>query len=360
MNYDETLALARRTAAAPPSLTDIRAAMRWDATQRPRDALSRAAARRILGAAAGFVLLAAVGFWRDELRMLLTAWLGGGTVRAAPGRALDLGFVLASLLPVVLLGWAARLIRAPRFGPQMLARGIVWSSLVVGVLIACFEGFMYAVPGAIVATFCAMALIRLRGRGLEPGPGDDLFRPVAFRTHLVLALVMACADAQTLCFAAVLQLANDLRYHLGPSSGILTSACAFVMIAAVWGVYRLRVWGLLLNVLGNVVIAWLALYGALRLEFPIGATLAITATFQLLLTVPLIATVLGDRDAGRPPFGGRLRSAWIWLLVALVVASWGRACEPWGERPGWLIGQAATTRLRGLPPPPAGAERRAP
>jgi hypothetical protein len=106
------------------------------------------------------------------------------------------------------------------------------------------------------------------------------------------------------------------------------------------------------------VIAWLALYGTLRLEFPIGATLAITATFQLLLTVPLIATVLGDRDAGRPPFGGRLRSAWIWLLVALVVASWGRASDPWGERPGWLLGQAALARSRGLPPLLEGAQRR--
>lgn len=197
-----------------------------------------------------------------------------------------------------------------------------------------------------------MALIRLRNLGLEPGPGDRVFRPAAFRTHLVLALVMACADAQTLCFAAVLQIAGGLEHSLVAWSGLLTTACALVMIAAVWGVYRLRVWGLLLNVVGNVAIAWLALDGVLRLEFPIGATLAITATMQLLLTVPLIATVLGDRDAGRPLFGGRLRHMWMWMLGALVVVSWGRACEPMGERPGWLLGQAAQTRLRGLPRAP--------
>ncbi|MBC8069331.1 MAG: hypothetical protein IAG13_13430 [Deltaproteobacteria bacterium] len=355
MSYEDAISLARSTVVPPPSLTDLRAAVRWDAVQRPAEAEQRAAARRIFGASLAFALLAGVGLARGKLRVLLTAWFFGDAARAMTGsnRTVDLGFVLASLLPVVLLVWAARLVRKSQFGPQMLARGIVWSSLVVGVLISCFEGLIYAVPGAIVATFCAMALIRLRGRGLEPGPGDGLFRPVAFRTHLVLALVMACADAQTLCFAAVLQIASALDQSVAPWSGLLTSVCAIVMIAAVWGVYRLRVWGLMLNVLGNVAIAWLALDGVLRLEFPIGATLAITATIQLLLTVPLIATVLGDRDAGRPVFAGRLRNLWIWLLVVMVAVSWGRACDPTGERPGWLIGQASQTRLRGLPPIPA-------
>jgi len=357
MNYDETLALARRAAAAPPSLVDIRAAVRWNSAQGPAKLARTGGARRILGAALGFALLAAIGIARNDLRVLLTTWLHGDVERVVrnSGRFLDLGFVLAAMLPLILLGWASRLIRSTQFGAQMLARGIVWSSLVVGVLIACFEAFFYAIPGAIVATCCAMALIRLRGRGLEPGPGDGRFRPVAFRTHLVLSLVMACADAQTLCFAAVLQIVLAVQKSQMPSSGLLTSACALVMIAAVWGVYRLRVWGLVLNVVGNVVIAWLALDGVLRLEFPIGATLAITATLQLILAVPIIATVLGDRDAGRPPVGGRLRNLWVWLLVALVVVSWGRALDPMATRPGWLIGHAAQTELRGIPPlPPPG------
>lgn len=247
---------------------------------------------------------------------------------------------VAPLLPMAILGWAVFAVRTPKLGAQLLCRAAWWSSLIVGVLVS----LNYGSPidkscGAAVSVGCAVALLAVAERGLDIREVDHPFAPVRFRGHLLLALVMAAADAATLTFSGLMQLRFGVRgwsvgstvEYAGP-----TVAAAVVMAVAVWGVYRLRTWALLLNLVANVAIAYLALEGALRLSPSVSVSLAATAAVQCFIPVPILASALGDRDAGQPfmaPVGR-------WLMRGAVVALAGYAIynisNPVGD--GWVDG----------------------
>src|SRR5690606_1248901 len=120
--------------------------------------------------------------------------------------------------------------------------------------------------------------------GLDEEVPAGRFHPVAFRGSLILALVMALADTQSLLLFGILSLSTD--------ASVLMLVCAAVMTIAVLGLYRLAVWGLALNLVANLVIAGLGLHGALALPEAIVGALVTTAVLQLLLPVPLLGALV--------------------------------------------------------------------
>ena len=128
-----------------------------------------------------------------------------------------------------------------------------------------------------------------------------------FRGQLLLALIMAFADAQTLVFSAVMQLRVGMQgwtlagtvAYAGPAT-----LAAAVMVLTVWGLYHLRTWALILNLLANFAIAYLALSGTLNVAGPVAMALAATAAIQAFLPVPILAMALGERRAGQPILRG--------------------------------------------------------
>lgn len=247
---------------------------------------------------------------------------------------------VAALLPLFVLVWAFRRMSRPQLGAQLLCRAVWWSSLVVGLLISLNYG---AIPdkvlGAIIAVASAVALLSVGERGLDVQDPDSPFAPVRFRGHLLLALVMAAADALTLAFSGLLQLRVGMRGwnllgtidYAGP-----TIAAAIVMGIAVWGVYRLRTWALLLNLVANIAIAYLALEGTLRLSPSVSVSLATTAAVQCFIPVPILAAALGDRNSGQPLLQSLRHRLMNVTVLALAGASLFAIILPGGD--GWVDG----------------------
>jgi hypothetical protein len=84
---------------------------------------------------------------------------------------------------------------------------------------------------------------------------------------------------------------------------------------AVFGLFRLAVWGLMLNLLANVAIAGLGLAGALELPGPIVGSLVATAVLQILLPVPMLVAMA--RGTARTQRAGRN----YWPALAAIVTA---------------------------------------
>ncbi|MEM7156814.1 MAG: hypothetical protein AAF799_28450 [Myxococcota bacterium] len=279
------------------------------------------------------------------------------------------GRAFAVLLPMLMLFWAIGNLSTRDLGRQMFVRAVAWSSLLIGVVVSTWGLRVFSWTGPAIAIGAGITLLALRGRGLGLSSGS--FRPLAFRGHLLLAAVMAMADAQTLLFSGIVD--NAQIFVAGPPPGVglefivplaamrmvLTPPlwCGLIMAIAAWGIVRLRTWALLLNILANVAIAALALGESLSLSLPVAAMLATTAAVQVLLSVPILASAFGDKTPDRPPLGRRGARLARLLLVALMGLSVVGLALPnhvsglW--RVGWVGTGAAHDVRQGSRPEPS-------
>lgn len=223
------------------------------------------------------------------------------------------GDVYAVWLPSVLLLLAAGLLHLDRLPQQILVRAIWWQALLLGLLCTLFGRFVEVLAGSIMAPCAAVALLALGRAGLVgAASARSKFAPQAFFGLLVLALAMALADASTL----TLWLA--VAIDRGRELPLLLPICAGVMIVAVIGIYRLKVWALLLNLLANLAIAALALSGELGVPHGPAWALAATAGVQLLLPIPLVVAFFRKVDPRSPTIS--LRAYVVTAAVVVVIA----------------------------------------
>ncbi len=261
------------------------------------------------------------------------------------------GFAVA--LPIGALLLAMSWLREHDLARQMMVRALVWSTLVIGTIISVFGLSRFSLFGLPIALGSGVALLMMGNRGL--GVTSRSFAPVAYRNHLQLALVLATADAGTLLFAAAMQIGMSIQKGVIGYLwlGLPTLVCGLVMAVAVTGIYRLRTWALVLNLLANLAIAYVAMSGYLGLTIPVATALAATATMQLLLPVPILAAALGDPLQDRSPLGrlgGRLLK--VGLIAMTVLGVLGPATNQGYyslARPGWVEG-VHRTWVRGLAP----------
>jgi hypothetical protein len=218
------------------------------------------------------------------------------------------------LIPTVLCTLSAVLLHHGYLGSQVLARATWWSNLIFGLLVSISAGDTEGNRlGFMLAIGSGLALLAMGRAGLDHGARAGRFHPVAFRGSLIVALVMALADAQSLLFFGSMIVFDHVR--MGQPLDLLPLACAGVMMIAVFGIFRLAVWGLALNLLANVAIAALGLTGVLELPGPIVGALVATAVLQLLLPVPLLVAMV--RGASRRDRASRN----YWPALAVIVAA---------------------------------------
>lgn len=339
MSYERALEIWKQRSVEPPPLSRVEQAHRRGARVQPVAGPAAAWTRWGLRVAMlGFVAMAVIdNVWRPQ----------------------DSGRTLGVLLPLALLVFADRRSSVRRLDTQMLVRAIAWSNLVIGVLVSVWDFQEFALAGVPIALGSGVALLALGGHGL--GMSGRWFRPVAFRMQLLIALVMAMADAETLLFSGIVEAAGMRLASTRPdylamvALGVLTTPAllaAAVMLLAVWGLLRMRTWAFLLNLVANLVIAGLALWGALELTLPVAGALSITAVIQLLLVVPILAAALGDDNPDRPPlrsWGPRVaRSTVVVAMLAAVAGSFipsDVGLDVW--RVGW-VSRTHRTSLRGI------------
>ncbi len=218
---------------------------------------------------------------------------------------LQLGFLF---IPTLLCVIAAVLLHRPHLGGQMLARATWWSNLILGSLISVSSSGDERAIGFMLAVGSGSALLAMGRAGLGDQSTAGRFHPIAFRGSLIVAMVMALADTQSLLlFGGISAMNHD------PS--VLPLVCASVMLLAVVGLYRLAVWGLALNLVANAAIAGLGLAGMLEVPDPIVGALVATAVLQLALPMPLLVAFV----RGRRPQPRATKHAW--PLLAMVITA---------------------------------------
>ena len=209
-------------------------------------------------------------------------------------------------------------------GAQLLARSIWWSAFGAGALVALFAANSHEVsrPGLVVVLATSTALLATARRGLGDGAGDER-APVAYPRAIMVSMIMALADAQALGWIGGIMVYASVRHHGNP--GDLAHACAMlscagVALCALFGLYRLRMWGLVLSAIATLAIGVLALTPVFGLHDagPIPYAFALSAAVQLALLAPLFLAIIRRRAPSSPsPRVQRLASA---VPVVVIVA----------------------------------------
>jgi hypothetical protein len=219
-------------------------------------------------------------------------------------------------IPTALLVGAAGLVHLRSLGAQMLARGVMWALLLLGALLAQLEGPDGPGVGALIGGACAGALLFLGGRGLDAA--SPRFAPIAYRGTLTAALTLAMADTLSLVFWSLAAIDSN---EVGVGVGLL--GCAALMAIGIAGLYRLRTWGLAVNIAANLLIAGLVGSGALDTPSELTALLLTTAALQLLVPLPMLVGIVRRRPpaltAARSRAATVAAAAAILLVLALAV-----------------------------------------
>lgn len=221
-------------------------------------------------------------------------------------RADDAFFELTlSLAPFVaaLASWGRRT------SLQLLARAIWWAYLLCGCLASLLSrGRESGRTLLFIVATSAASLLLLGRRGMEEGQGP--FAPVAFRGTFIASLVLGLADAGTLLFMGAAM--------TGDRGRLVPFLLAFAILLGVVGLYRLRVWGLLVSLGANVAVIVCALTVLSRLPPNLRKLFIGSAVLQLLLPVPLIVSLV----RGRAPDSARFARLGA-VLTSLVVLGLG-------------------------------------
>lgn len=259
---------------------------------------------------ASCALLVAVGALSWPSLETLTG-IAYGTRSWPPGDDLLLYAFLA--LPVLCVAASAGLLHLRALPAQVAARATSWALLVVA-SIGCLAGGdrlgMVVVTTAVGAAVALLCLGRL-------DTGSVTFSPRRHRGALLLGLILALADAGTLLFWGGLASLGGALYgdDKAVTAALFYLPSGLLMLLAVLGVYRLRLWGVALNVVTNVGVAALLLsWNPGDLPFAFRLPLVATAAVQLLLLVPLLRSLVG-RSSPAPAWAG-----WRYLPSAVVLS----------------------------------------
>jgi hypothetical protein len=220
-------------------------------------------------------------------------------------------------IPSGLLAVSALLLHHRSLGAQLTARAVFWSNLILGTLIAISSSSSERMIAGGLAIATGSALLAVGRRGLDEAPGP--FVPVAFRATLIGIVVMALADAQSLLLFGALSVAEPSL--VVPHTNYLALSFALALTVGIVGIYRLKLWGVALNVATNCALAVVALSGRLALPTPLAWAYTATAALQLLATTPLvIALARGKARPSAPSLSSRsavLGGAFVIALMAL-------------------------------------------
>jgi hypothetical protein len=235
--------------------------------------------------AIGVKLFLLIAITSHDARMHVREILFGGATIAVP-------FIAAGLV------WTNRLTA------QLLARGAWWSMLLLGMLVA-MSGRRDAGFGVFVASCSGGALLAAGGAGLA---SRGRFAPVAFRSTILISLVLAIADTGAITWFGVGAATFDRMTWI--------PCVAVPMIIGVIGLVRLRTWGLIVNAITNVAIIALVATDTLALPSPLRQLFMVSAAVQLLIPLPMLVSIV----RGKAPNPAAWRRTKLVVPIAIILA----------------------------------------
>jgi hypothetical protein len=210
-----------------------------------------------------------------------------GVIAAVCMRSWAGNLPFALWIPTAFLGAAALLCHHRHVGSQLLARAAFWSNLLIGVLALVLGSSGERPVGVALIATTGAALLVLGRRGLDGDARTASFRPLAYRATLLAVMVMALADAQSLLLFGTL----ELEGWRADSRALLLFGVACVQLLGLVGLYRLRVWGLVVGAAGCLALIGAALGDALQLPHALNVAFIATSIAQLIIAAPLVTAV---------------------------------------------------------------------
>ncbi len=301
-------------------------------------AITDARARLERAVAPPWVNLEAAGRWsgaapevaRVRRGLAVLASLAAAVVMAADAAiSHSLGApILAMLaLPVLVLVLAAIAISRGAVMAQLFARASWWMYLVVGVMWSLAPAETLPAGGSLLAVCTGFALIASGGLGTARADARGAFDPVAFRGVILLVMVLAVAQSQLLLLVVGMRTEAGMPISLAPLSGL-----AIANIAAVAGLFRLRLWGVLALPLVAIASIVLAGTGSVTLGAGVRAVVIVLAAAQVLLPLPLLRAL--RRGAGpvarrqELPTRGPAIAVAVAMFAAIVAGLLGSSLPP--------------------------------
>jgi hypothetical protein len=214
--------------------------------------------------------------------------LGLGAWHYAGSPEVPLGYLLA----------CAFFLHMDNVGAQLAVRATLLLTMIAGVLTP-------GTPLPLLAAGCALLVLGSAGLGERH---QSVFAPTTFRRSLMVSLVIAFAQLELLALLAV----RHFPHH--PGRVVFDLACAAVVGFGAIGVYRLRIWGLIVQVIAAIGLAVLVGFGSNRIAgvivlplvdigvlswswWKVGVVMGVMAAAQLFLAVPRIVSVARESRA---------------------------------------------------------------
>lgn len=197
---------------------------------------------------------------------------------------------------------------------QLFARAVHWSNLGLGVILCVLGNHKERDRGVVLAIGCALALLVAGRVGLRDAERRAAFVPAAFKSSLLLLMVLALADAQTFVLLGGASLSDYQRRF-----AVVLFTAALVMTVGFVLLMRLSLAGLFANVVTClVVLAFAALHTGTHKSFP--EIMMVLSVLHLLAASPTVYSVLTRQPA--PGLGprGRAIGATAVLIGAMVGA----------------------------------------
>lgn len=226
---------------------------------------------------------------------------------ALPGTAKPAAFVPPAALLVAFLGAPLR-----HLGAQLLARGLWWSNLLLGVMLVLLGSGHERAVGPALAAACGAALVVADRRALGEAAAREGFRPASYGGTLQLLMVLALADAQTLGLFAMVELDHNT------ATVVLFGLCALAFLTGFAGLLRLAMWGVGLTMASAFVLLVAVLSQAAPIDRELRLPLTVLASLQLLAPLPMLASMALKR---RWPEPSHRTQAWFARGVILLVVA---------------------------------------
>ena len=228
------------------------------------------------------------------------------------------GAKAAAYIPPTALIVAAAAAQVPWLGAQLLARGLWWSNLVLGVLLVFFGSRSEATLGLGLAVACGAALVMADRRALTAAAESAGFRPAAYGGTLQLLMVLALADAQTLGLFAVIE-----ARHQGPTATVF-ALVALGLLAGFVGLMRLALWGVGLTMASSAALLFVIVTAAVRVDRDLRLPLGAVAALQLAAPLPMLASMALKKRLPEAPLRvrGMIANGVIVAVVLATVAGW--------------------------------------
>ncbi len=243
---------------------------------------------------------------------LLRRWLAAavGFVILVPF-AYDFPDKAAVLVPVAMPFVAAIAIQVRSLGAQLAARAAWWSNLALGAILTLTGGRSDGRYGVYLCVGAGGALLIAGRAGVADATRRTGFAPAAFKNTLLALMILALADASTFLLIGLIEPREP---------GMLLIVASVVLCVGFVGLYRLALWGVLVNVITSTIVAVVIGTRLVPLDKEIMMPIAILGGLQLAVAAPMLLSLVTGRAPRAIPQRVSAMGAAVLITVLMLVS----------------------------------------